>query len=376
MKRALIVLAMFATVSVANGQTVPIQPYWTAMDKVSSLIGSAQSLPFKALVSRIFINADNNVLPLRLGDKETLPKIRFGADSAYYFHTRFKELGFSYHRWSLHYGHGKADFYEGNKDAAQLYLDVKSNAIDGMRVYDVVASLRRTHLHRWTLSYTTPIRLDRRLGQCTVALHWLRMHRLQHGILKGQMVLGQFQGDMNLLTTRGLPESETQSNGVALDVAIVVPLSDRLRAGIWVENFYSRIWQRTLQDITAKVATNTVEPDADGFLHAVPFMQGRIDRRSLNAKAKQAWAIGMAWQQRKGSWLLLAEHDAVGTKASVGYALTLGEKRSVWLMRTVGNGKWLVGVNMPQCQFHLSFDGFNANNVKRVSTSFCWSFAY
>jgi len=175
---------------------------------------------------------------------------------------------------------------------------------------------------------------------------------------------------------RGLPESETQSNGIALDVAIVVPLSDRLRAGIWVENLYSRIWQRTLQDITAKVATNTVEPDADGFLHAVPFMQGRIDRRSLNAKAKQAWAIGMAWQQRKGSWLLLAEHDAVGTKASVGYALTLGEKRSVWLMRTVGNGKWLVGVNMPQCQFHLSFDGFNANNVKRVSTSFCWSFAY
>jgi len=266
--------------------------------------------------------------------------------------------------------------WRGNKGAAQLYLDVKSNAIDGMRVYDVVASLRRTHLHRWTLSYTTPIRLDRRLGQCTVALHWLRMHRLQHGILKGQMVLGQFQGDMNLLTTRGLPESETQSNGIALDVTIVVPLSDRLRAGIWVENFYSRIWQRTLQDITAKVATNTVEPDADGFLHAVPFMQGRIDRRSLNAKAKQAWAIGMAWQQRKGSWLLLAEHDAVGTKASVGYALTLGEKRSVWLMRTVGNGKWLVGVNMPQCQFHLSFDGFNANNVKRVSTSFCWSFAY
>ena len=376
MRKVLILLLVLLVASVVKGQGVPVQPHWTTVDKLASLAESTIISHRQAMMSRIFIHADNNVLPLRLGDKETLPQMRFEGSKAYYFHARFKELGVSYRQWSLHYGHGKADFYEGNKGAAQLFLDAKSNGVDWLKVYDVDAYLRRTHSHQWVLSYAAPVRLSGREGQCTIAFRWLRMHRLQYGTLKGLMWLGQFQGDLKLLTTRGLPESETRSNGVALDVAIVVPLSDRLRAGIWVENLYSRIWQRTLQDITAKVATNTVEPDADGFLHAVPFMQGRIDRRSLNAKAKQAWAIGMAWQQRKGSWLLLAEHDAVGTKASVGYALTLGEKRSVWLMRTVGNGKWLVGVNMPQCQFHLSFDGFNANNVKRVSTSFCWSFAY
>jgi hypothetical protein len=153
------------------------------------------------------------------------------------------------------------------------------------------------------------------------------------------MWLGQFQGDLKLLTTRGLPESETRSNGVALDVAVVLPLSEQLRMGIWVENLFSRIWQRTLQDITAKVATNTVEPDADGFLHAVPFMQGRIDRRSLNAKAMRLWTIGMAWQQRKNHWLLLTEHDAIGTKVSIGYALRFGERQKVWLMRTMGKDK-------------------------------------
>ena len=375
MKRALILLAVSALMSIADGQTVPIQPYWTATDKVSSLIENAHNLPRRVVSSRILIHTDNNVLPLKLGDKETLPAIKFGANSAYYFHTRFKELGFSYLQWSLHYGHGKADFYEGNKDAAQLYLDAKSNTVGGLQ-YDVVASLRRTHLHRWTLSYTIPIQLSEEKGQCTVALHWLRMHRLQHGVLKGQMLLGQFQGDLKLLTTRGLPENETRSNGVALDVAVVLPLGKQFRMGVWVENLFSRIWQRTLQDITAKVVTNTIEPDADGFLHAVPFMQGRIDRRSLNAKARQVWTIGMAWQQRKGACLLLTEHDASGMQVSIGYALALSGRQHVWLMRTVGKDRWLIGVNIPQCQFHLSFDGFNANKVKRVSTSFCWSFAY
>jgi len=330
------------------------------------------SSSYRLLTTRFFIHADNNVLPLRLGDKKTLPPMKFEGSKAYYFHTRFKELGLSYRRWSLYYGHGKADFYEGNKGAAQLFLDAKSNGVDWLKVYDVDAYLRRTHSHQWTLSYTTPVRLNGREGQCTIALRWLRMHRLQYGNLKGQMWLGQFQGNLKMLTTRGLPENETRSNGVALDVAMVLPLSEQLRMGIWVENLFSHIWQRTLQDITAKVATNTVEPDADGFLHAVPFMQGRIDRRSLNTKAMRMWTIGMAWQQRKNCWLLLTEDGVIGTQVSIGYALTLGERQKVWLMRTIGKDKWLIGISTPKCQVHLLWDKFNANKAKRASVNFAW----
>ena len=300
----------------------------------------------------------------------------FEGSKAYYFHARFKELGLSYRQWSLYYGHGKGDFYEGNRDAAQLFLDAKSNDVDWLKVYDVDAYLRRTHSHHWALSYTTPVRLNGRKGQCIIALRWLRMHRLQYGNLKGLMWLGQFQGDLKLLTTRGLPENETRSNGVALDVAIVLPLSEQLRMGIWVENLFSRIWQRALQDITAKVATNTVEPDADGFLHAVPFLQGRIDRRSLNTKAMRLWTIGMAWQRRKDCWLLLTEHGVIGTQVSIGYALTLGERQKVWLMRTIGKDKWLVGIGASQCQLQLSLDKFSASKIKRTSIDLCLNIAY
>jgi hypothetical protein len=376
LSKILVPLLVLPIASVVKGQDVPVQPHWTMVDKLASLAESTIISHRQAMMSRIFIHADNNVLPLRLGDEETLPQMRFEGSKAYYFHARFKELGVSYRQWSLHYGHGKADFYEGNKGAAQLFLDAKSNGVDWLKVYDVDAYLRRTHSHQWVLSYAAPVRLSGREGQCTIAFRWLRMHRLQYGTLKGLMWLGQFQGDLRLLTTRGLPESETRSNGVALDVAIVVPLSDRLRAGIWVENLYSRIWQGTLQDITAKVATNTVEPDADGFLHAVPFMQGRIDHRSLNAKATRLWAIGMAWQQRKGYWLLLTEHDAIGTQVSIGYALAVGGRQKVWLMRTMGRDKWLIGIDTPQCRIHLLWDKFNADRVRRASINFAWLVAF
>jgi hypothetical protein len=375
-RKVFVLLSALLVASVVKGQVVPIQPRWTTADKLASLTESTLTSCRQALVSRFLIHADNNVLPLRLGDKETLPPMMFEGSKAYYFHARFKELGLSYRQWSLYYGHGKGDFYEGNRDAAQLFLDAKSNDVDWLKVYDVDAYLRRTHSHHWALSYTTPVRLNGRKGQCIIALRWLRMHRLQYGNLKGLMWLGQFQGDLKLLTTRGLPENETRSNGVALDVAIVLPLSEQLRMGIWVENLFSRIWQRTLQDITAKVATNTVEPDADGFLHAVPFLQGRIDRRSLNTKAMRLWTIGMAWQQRKDCWLLLTEHGVIGTQVSIGYALTLGERQKVWLMRTIGKDKWLIGISMPQCQVHLFWDKFSANKVQRASINFAWSVAF
>jgi hypothetical protein len=56
--------------------------------------------------------------------------------------------------------------------------------------YDVVASLNRTRLHRWSLDYAAPFRLNGRRGYFIVTLHWLRLHRLQRGTLTGRMNFG------------------------------------------------------------------------------------------------------------------------------------------------------------------------------------------
>ena len=321
----------------------------------------------RLLTTRAFFHADNNVLPLKLGNEKRLPPLRFGGDRAYFVAYRFKELSVTYRRWTLRYGHGKADFYEGNGDAAQLYLDAMANAINPTGTYDVVASLNRTRLHRWSLDYAAPFRLNGRRGYFIVTLHWLRLHRLQRGTLTGRMNFGQFRGDLRLLTTRGLPDEETQSNGIAMDVAVVIPIGQGWQLGIWSENLFSRLWQRTLQDITAQVATNVVEPDADGFLHAVPLLQGRVDRRSLTAVAKRRWALALSAPQGRNDWLLLAQRDADGTQASLGYAWAMGKGRRVWLMRSLTRERWQLGVSLPRWQLFLSMDKFNSASAKRTS---------
>jgi hypothetical protein len=366
MREAMIVLVMMAAMAGASGQTVPIPPRWTAGEQVAFILDDT-SLSHRLLTTRAFFHADNNVLPLKLGNEKRLPPLRFGGDRAYFVAYRFKELSVTYRRWTLRYGHGKADFYEGNGDAAQLYLDAMANAINPTGTYDVVASLNRTRLHRWSLDYAAPFRLNGRRGYFIVTLHWLRLHRLQRGTLTGRMNFGQFRGDLRLLTTRGLPDEETQSNGIAMDVAVVIPIGQGWQLGIWSENLFSRLWQRTLQDITAQVATNVVEPDADGFLHAVPLLQGRVDRRSLTAVAKRRWALALSAPQGRNDWLLLAQRDADGTQASLGYAWAMGKGRRVWLMRSLTRERWQLGVSLPRWQLFLSTDKFNSASAKRTS---------
>jgi hypothetical protein len=358
-----------AVMAKALGQTVPIPPRWTMNEQVSLLLGNRSS-SHQWLTTRAFFHADNNVLPLKLGDEKRLPPLRFVGDRAYFIAYRFKEVALTYRRWTLRYGHGRADLYDGNGDAAQLYLDSLANAPNPMRSYEVVASLNRTRLHRWSLDYEMPLRLNGRRGYLVATLHWLRLSRLQLGTLTGRMdELGRFQGDLRLLTTRGLPEEETHSNGIALDVAVVVALNERWRMGIWLENLLSQIWQRTLQDITAQVATNVVEPDADGFLHAVPFLQGRVDRRSVTAKAKRRWTLTLSGAQRRDTWLLLAQQDVEATQVHFGYAWMMREGRWIWVMRSLTKGHWQMGLSLSRWQLLLSTDKFNSKTARRTSLS-------
>ncbi len=358
-----------------GAQSFFLPPRWTASEQVSTLLRS--ELPSRYQVSSCMLfHADNNVLPLKLGDEKQLPPLRFNGDRAYFVAYRFKELSVTYRRWALRYGHGKADFYEGNGGAAQLYLDAMANVISTTDTYDVVASLNRTRLHRWSLEYVTPLRIGNQKSQLVMTLHWLRLHRLQHGTLTGRMNLGQFRGDLRLLTTRGLPNDEVRSNGLILDVSLLVPIGSDWRLGIWSGNLFSRLWQRTLQDIKAQVATNVVEPDADGFLHAVPFLQGRVDRRSLTTMAKRRWTLALSGSQGQNDWLLLAQRDVNGTQVSLGYAWEIGEGRKVWLMRSFGREQWQIGIDTSRWQLLLATDKFNSGSAKRASLSLAWQWAF
>ncbi len=354
-------------------QTVQIPPSWTVAEQVIGLLNDPELPNDWQLKTRASIYASNNVLPLKLGDDEELPTTRFNANHAFYATHSLKDLALTRGRWTLRYGYGKADLYQGNRGAAQLFLDSKSGSIDWSKDYDVNASLKRTRLYRLTVEHVIPFKHGK--GQISLALHWLRVHRLQEGTLAGQTQSGQFQGDLILLTTRGLPRHKIRSNGLVLDVAAVVPINERIKFGLWGENVFSRIWQRTIQKITAKVATNIIEPDPDGFLHAVPFLQGRIEQTSLKVKAKQIWTIGAAFQQDRSKWILIfiRERD---WQVGVGYGFPIDHKKRVWVMISEHPRFLQVGIDTTQLQLMVSIDKLNASTSKRAMmvARWLWSF--
>ncbi len=356
-----------------HSQTVTLPPSWTAAEQVAGLLNEPKFPNRLQVETRTLIRADNNVLPLKLGDDERLPSMNFSDDYAYFANYRLKDFALSYRRWTLRHGYGKADFYDGNKDAAQLYLDSMSVGVDARKVYNVNASLNRTFLRRWTLEYAIP--LKRNQGQISVAFHWLRIHRLQKGKLTGQMWLGQFDGDLHLLTTRGLPSNEARGNGMTIDFSAVAPISRRIKFGIWGENVFSKIWQWNLQEITAKVATNKVEPDADGFLHAVPFLQGRIEKVSLKARAKRIWTIGAALQQGDNSWILMAKKER-NWRISIGYSFPIGQRKQVWFMVSERPLLWQMGIATARFQLLLSVDKWNAATAKEAMTVVHWRWSF
>lgn len=356
-----------------HSQTVTLPPSWTAAEQVAGLLNEPKFPNRLQVETRTLIRADNNVLPLKLGDDERLPSMNFSDDYAYFANYRLKDFALSYRRWTLRHGYGKADFYDGNKDAAQLYLDSMSVGVDARKVYNVNASLNRTFLRRWTLEYAIPLKHNQ--GQISVALHWLRIHRLQKGKLTGQMWLGQFDGDLHLLTTRGLPSNEARGNGMTIDFSAVAPISRRIKFGIWGENVFSKIWQWNLQEITAKVATNKVEPDADGFLHAVPFLQGRIEKVSLKARAKRNWTIGAALQQGDNSWILMAKKER-NWRISIGYSFPIGQRKQVWFMVSERPLLWQMGIATARFQLLLSVDKWNAATAKEAMTVVHWRWSF
>ncbi|MFN4180483.1 MAG: hypothetical protein ACK4I8_09230, partial [Armatimonadota bacterium] len=108
-------------------QTIQIPPYWTMAEQATSLLNNPELPNHWQLKTRAVIYASNNVLPLKLGDDEKLPPARFNDNHAFYLSHSLKDLALTRRRWTLRYGYGQADLYEGNRGAAQLYLDSKSD---------------------------------------------------------------------------------------------------------------------------------------------------------------------------------------------------------------------------------------------------------
>lgn len=313
------------------------------------------------------VSASTNVMPLEWSRRRPLPDVQFTGAHAYYRTASYLQVALSLGSYRLRYTRGVMQNYTGSPGAAQLYLDTQGSGIRYFREYDAEVYMNNSEVTSWTLEQSVPLHTARGEGVLQWGISLLETHRVQQGNLRGAMRYWQFQGDLALDTTRGLLAEDAQGWGAAAHVAVILPLAHGARVGVWGENLLSAIWGQRLQQIRAKVQTNTVVPDADGFLRAAPFVSGTVREGERRLRVQPRYTLGVLLPQGRFSTLLLVQKDTdwryhlVYARGSSRLQWTLSPTQYAYEWRT-GSWRWRIGTS------HLQL-----RRAQRVCVTVQWS---
>lgn len=353
--------------SVAVAAPLSVPPLSDEAERVDELLTSSPELSNRYnLAVRHHLSAGTNVMPLAWGNRKRVPTVRFIGEHASFQHATNNEMWLCVGHWRLRYASGLADNFEGSPGAAQLYLDSRAGEIDLTGNYIVRASLNRTALNRWTLEHRIPVKMPQGNVHLTLGASWLVVRRVQQGQLRGEMHAGQFDGNLLLDSTRGLPSPETTAQGMMWHLSAVAPVSERLRVGVWGEDLFGRVRGRRIQRVTARVLTDTVVPDADGFLHAAPLLHGRVDEFAYKLGVSSRWTVGAAMKQGSGHVLAYASHHT-DWRYSIGY----GAPKS-WILFHLPTKQWQIAYFTGGCNMVIGMSGIDLSRTKHVTLSVRW----
>ena len=350
-------LVLCCVTAVAWAEPLVLPPVWSTGHQVQQLTVRPTNEPRQLEIGHL-VQASTNVQPLlRKADGEFL----YTGDQGYYRFAALSELGLSLPRWKLRYAFGVADRFEGDMGAVQLYLGGSNLSQFPLSDTAVSATMNRSAVNRWTLEHVTPIHRGQQQGWLLVAGSLYLTRRVQQGTLSGLWQNARFDGNLLLDTTRGLEPVDTRSVGVGFHLALGVPLSEEWCFAFWGENLLGHVRQRKMQRITARVLTNTVVPDADGFLHAAPLLSGRIDYPSRELSLRRRVTLGLARRGDAGAWLLLAAQDA-GWEYTLGYA-----SERYWFLLTLPRREWQVAYRSGQWDLVLGLSEIDPARARHGS---------
>jgi hypothetical protein len=356
-----LVLCYASTVAWAEPLVLP--PVWFTGQRVQLLTFHTASGHPRLEIEHMIL-ASNNVQPLL---QKADGNVLFTGKQGYYRFAALNELRFSLTRWKLRYAFGVADHFEGDTGAVQLYLGGSNLSQFPASDTVVSATMNRSAVNRWTLEHIIPIHRGQEEGWLLLAGSLYLTRRVQQGMLTGLWQNARFDGNLLLDTTRGLPPSEAHSIGWGMHLAFGLPLSEEWRFAFWGENLLGCVRQRKVQRVTARVLTNTVIPDADGFLHAAPLLSGRIDTLSRELSLQRRVTLGLARRGETGTWLLLASQDA-------GWEYTVGTASGRhWFLLTLPRREWQVAYRRGQWELVLGLSEIDPARARHGSVQMRWA---
>ena len=208
-------------------------------------------------------NAGSNFISLPSYDAQDQPPSLLQEDKADARWAAGAWLQATEGRWSLTAGRGQREWYRGNQDAGQLWLDLHSD-VPLSRSYAPEALVTRLQTDWVGVSYTAPASVGQVEGQLSLQVRLLQPRDLQMGEAIGTVSNNDvYTGMLKIISAR----STEGASGWAIDTGANATLAPRLRASVMVEGIAGEINWRKVEVSDTYVVSPGVFTDADGFLH-------------------------------------------------------------------------------------------------------------
>ncbi|WP_456338101.1 hypothetical protein [Fervidibacter sacchari] len=298
---------MFCLAQILRAQPVSLPP----LSLTSDYLVEQQSSPSTLQLSyeRRYFWA-NNVLALREGNRKTLPPYQVTTSQPFLSSDKFLRWQVRYRRWGIEFAEGTLSLLEGNRDAAQLWLDAKAGSTNSQRIYFPFATEQKGHWRWFGLSHFIPFGSRGTEGKFVIGFRYLLCDRFRDGWISGTYQNGRLLGELEFVSSRGIGFNAPSGKGFALDVA------SNFRQGKWcaflaVEGLVGEVRWKRLRKVSAFVDTNAFAQDPDGFIHSLPALVGREEYPEVKKPVDKQWLLGLSYSHSRWQWVV-ARDERVG----------------------------------------------------------------
>ncbi len=292
----------------ARSQDLYTAPNQSSLEKIKELLNDTPSKTLSVTLKTLALG-ENNLVPLSWLNRSKYPVQGYSNGTAFFQGYTVNEVKLSKGNWRLSYSSEDSSLFDANPSGAKLFLYAMSGMNGTLTALDAKVTMNRADGARTCLTYVTSFGNSLQKGHVSFAVDWWALRRVQYGSLTGNMQNGVFDGTLDLITSRGLNDPAARDYAISFDTSVSYPLSNSLSLGVWIENLFSQAWLGSLQEIKAHVVTNTLIPDAQGFLHAPPILSGSDSSVTSQRELWRRMDIGAAWHEGRCEWTGFLSHD-------------------------------------------------------------------
>lgn len=295
--------------------TLPTSTRCNSILKASILGGEPGRLDLGAGLRYTALNNVSSIWDL---DRERMPSARFTHDNAYALLESSRWVAVGQGEWILSFGSGTRDYYEGNTDAAQLWIDMHSGSITQVEYMPRVSNTKIS-VNWFGISRSLPVHAGKIDGDLTVTLRKLVLDSYRSGSLVGNVTGNEFTG-MIRATSSEMLLGHADGQGWSLDAEISFKLGRRWMGRAVAEGLAGRISWDGLLTQDAYIVSPRVFIDPDGFLHDCGGVTGMTWSTNLNARVSPHYRLDFMESASPHTLLGVTYDGDTGLLASIGLA--------------------------------------------------------